>query len=261
MKTSHALALVTGIILALCAIPANAQPYERTWVAQNGGSDMNPCAINAPCATFAGALAQTSVGGEIDCLTPGDYGPVTINQSVSIICDGVSNGGILTSTAVDAIIVDAGSGAVVYLSGLDLNGFGATGAIGVWVKTGSTVYINHCTIRSFAGGVSVNSSTNDTRVIIKDSIIVNNAWVGVAVEGNGALNAALIDNSIVDANGNDAVVADGNYGATYVVLEHTLLTGSPTALDLVSGGHGEFIGPSNTVIGTVNGSPTSVAFQ
>jgi hypothetical protein len=105
---------------------------------------------------------------------------VTISQSVSIICDGVSNGGLQDTTGTP-IEINAPSGGVVYLSGLDLSGVG-TGLYGVAVNTGSTVYINHCTIRGFLhNGVLVNSTTNPTRVIIKDSIIVNNAGGGVQV--------------------------------------------------------------------------------
>jgi hypothetical protein len=32
---------------------------------------VNPCSRTAPCKTFAGAIAKTAVGGEIDCLDSG----------------------------------------------------------------------------------------------------------------------------------------------------------------------------------------------
>jgi len=271
MKTSCALALLSAIILTLCAIPANAQPYNRTWVSQSG-TNSGTCGLpTSPCASFAAALANTAANGEIDCLGPGDFEAVTINKPISIICDGVSNGSILTSAAgTNAIAISAGAG-VVYLSGLDLNGFGGTGNNGVFVSSGSTVYIVHSTIRGFGvNGVAVNSTTNPTRVVIKDSVIVNNgsgsgagaAGVGVNVQGNGgATNAAIIVNTVIDGNVVDAVKAQIVSGASVVALEQTILSGSPTGLDLVNGASAELIGPSNTIAGAINGTTTSVPFK
>jgi hypothetical protein len=208
-----------------------------------------------------GALGQTTAGGEIDCLAPGDYGPVTITQSVSIICDGVSNGGILNIGSGGAVTVSAGSGAVVYLSGLDLNG-GGIGGSGVYVESGSTIYIVHCTIRSFSGpAVSIYSTTNVTRVFIKDSIIVNSTY-GVYVNGEGgAVNAAIIANSILDGNSNSAAGASGASGTSVIAVERTALTGSPTGLNLTDGASAELIGPSNTIAGAIVGTTTSVPFK
>jgi hypothetical protein len=263
MKTSCALALVSAVILALGAIPANASGADRTWVSGTTGADTGTCPISAPCASFSYALSQTATGGEIDCLTPGDFGIVTINKSVSIICDGVSNGGILTGTATTAAItINAGSGATVYLSGLDLNGLNATATDGVLVTTASTVYINHSTIQNFVGGVFVNSSTNPTRVIIKDSTIVKNSIVGVAVGPTAsATNAAIIVNSLIDANGSDGVSGNNASGTAAIALEGTTVTGSPTGVNLADGATAEFIGPSNTIGGAINGTTTSVSFK
>jgi len=263
MKTSCVLAVVTSILLALGAIPANASGADRTWVSGTTGVDTGTCPITAPCASFSFALSQTAANGEIDCLTPGDFGPVTINKAVSIICDGVSNGGI-QDTSSTPIIINAPSGAMVYLSGLDLSGVG-TGLYGVAVNTGSTVYINRCTIRSFLhNGVLVNSTTNPTRVIIKDSIIVNNAGGGVLVTSQGtggAINAAIILNSLIDANGSLGVSGSGLDGTVAIALEQTTVSGSPTGLNLINGATAELIGPSNTIAGAINGTTTSVPFK
>jgi hypothetical protein len=263
MKISQALTLVTGIILTLGAIPAGASTLNRTWVASSGADGSSCGIITSPCLTFAGALANTAANGEIDCLTPGDFGPVTINKAVSIICDGVSNGGI-QDTSGTPIQISAPSGAMVYLSGLDLNGVG-TGLYGVAVNTGSTVYINRCTVRSFLhNGVLVNSTTNPTRVIIKDSIIVSNAGGGVWVTSGGtggAVNAALLVNTIVDANGTDALIGNAADGVVGIALEGSTISGSPTAINLLDGATAELIGPSNAIAGTINGTTTSVDFK
>jgi hypothetical protein len=263
MKTSCALALLSAIIQTFCAASANAQPYNRTWVSQSGTSSGTCGLPTSPCATFADALANTAAGGEIDCLGPGDFEAVTINKSISIVCDGVSNGGILTSAmGSTAITVNAGSGAVVYLSGLDLNGFGGTGLYGVWVQSASTVYIVHSTIRNFSNfGVADYGRTNPTRVIIKDSIIVNNGGGVLDSAQSGATNAAIIVNTVVDGNTGFAAQATDANGTSIIALEQTVLSGSPTGLDLVNGASAELIGPSNSIAGAINGTTTSVSFK
>jgi hypothetical protein len=254
-----AFALLSAIILTLWAVPAGAASLDRTFVSATNGTNGGSCgAITSPCLTFAGALTNTNAGGEINCLTPGDFGTVTIGESVSIICDGVSNGGILTSTATTAAItINAGSGATVYLSGLDLNGFN-TATNGVLVSSASQVYINHSTMRNFIGdGVFVNSDTNPTRVVIRDSIIVKNSIVGVDVfPTDGAVNAAVIVNTLIDANGDFGVNGNNDAGTAVLALQGATVTGSPTSVNLVDGATAEFYGPSN-VIGAVNGSNTA----
>ena len=71
----------------------------RTWVSATSGSDSNPCTRVSPCLTFAAALAQTPAGGEIDVLDPGDFGPATINKSVSIYGDAPGVAGAIPSPA------------------------------------------------------------------------------------------------------------------------------------------------------------------
>jgi hypothetical protein len=262
MKMSWALALLSTIILELCAVPANAAS-NRTWVSGTG-SDLGPCTIASPCATFQVALNNTAAGGEVDCLSPGDFGGVsgtlTISQSVSIVCGRVSNGGIFTSTTNNAVTINAGANAVVYLSGLDLSGLVISSSSAFFVNSGLTVYIVHCTVRNFAGnGVYVNDNANAARVVVKDSIIINNNE-GVTVEGDGGgTNAAIIADTIIDGNRSSGATAVDS--ASVLSLQRTLLTGGSTGLSLQDGASGVLIGPSNTIAGAVVGSPTSVPFK
>jgi Right handed beta helix region len=263
MKTANAFALMSAIILVLSAIPADAQPYNRTFVSGTGSNSSMCGTRTAPCATFQAALANTASGGEVDCLDAGEFSndtTVTVSKSLSIICDGFSNGGIL-NTADNGIIINAPSNARVYLSGLALLGGAAALGSGVVVQSASAVYIVHCSIRQFISyGVYVNSSTNPTRVIIKDSIIVRNDSGGVFVEGTGgAANALVMFNSIIDDNSNFAAGATANDNV--VALTQSLLTGSPTGLDLANGASADLIGPSNVIAGTITGTTTSVPFK
>lgn len=266
MKSSVLCAMVSAVLLALLAVPANAQA-TRTWVS-GVGDDANPCSRTAPCKTFAGAISKTTSPGEINCLDPAGFGAVTITKAISIKCDGVSNGGVLVA-GTNGIVVAAPVGSVVYLSGLDFEGLGpgtSAGLNGILVSSGSTVYIVNCSIRDFAtNGVFVNSTTNPTRVIIRDSIIVNNGLGGTTAGGvnvlgsGGATNGADIINTVVDANKNFAVQATGSNNA--VGLARSYLSGSSIALNLVTGATGALFGPSNTISGTINGTTTSVAYK
>src|SRR5215469_1161281 len=100
---------------------------NRTFVSGNG-NDSNPCTIAAPCRSFAGALAQTSPGGEIAVLDTAGYGTVTISKAISIVNEeGVEAG--VTVTSGDAITINAGANDVVNLRGLTIVGAGGANGI------------------------------------------------------------------------------------------------------------------------------------
>src|ERR1700760_744389 len=84
MRTiTFAIALfATALIGALSGSFAQAQAL-RTFVSGTG-SDSNPCTLALPCRTFQYAHDNTAAGGEIDVLTPGGYGPLTISKAISV---------------------------------------------------------------------------------------------------------------------------------------------------------------------------------
>jgi hypothetical protein len=145
----------TGIILGLLihAVPAEAQ-IARTWVSgASGAVDSNPCTRASPCATFQGAYAKTSAGGEIDVLDGGDFGPLTVNHAITIANDGGGVAGIMPPPAVQAAIyINAGSTDAVVLRGLTINGVNAGSFIvaGVVFTTGASLLLDHCTIEGFS---------------------------------------------------------------------------------------------------------------
>jgi hypothetical protein len=252
------LAMIQAMIMAtLFAASANAQA-TRTWVS-GVGDDANPCSRTAPCKTFAGAISKTAASGEIDCLDPGGFGAVTITKAITILCEPVSNGGVLVS-GTNGINVAAGATDKVVLDGLDLEGLGptpSTGLNGVQINSGLAVYITHCTIRDFSGttsgasngyGVNVTSATAGTRVFIKDSFIENNAG-GVNVHGNGVGvgNTASISNTLIDGNTSFAVQANGALNS--IGLLRSILSGSPTGVSLLNGATATSFGPSNVIHG------------
>jgi len=238
------LPIISAMIMAtLYAAPAYAQA-TRTWVS-GVGDDANPCSRTAPCKTFAGAISKTAASGEIDCLDPGGFGAVTITKAITILCEPVSNGGVLVA-GTNGIVVAAGATDRVVLEGLDFEGV-ALGINGVQVSSGAAVYIIHCTIRNFTqNGVNVISTTAGTRVFIKDSFIENNAG-GVNVQGNGVGNSASISNTLIDGNTSFAVQANGALNT--IGLVRSILSGSPIGVSLLNGATATSFGPSNIITG------------
>src|SRR5260370_38647434 len=79
------LAIIAPALPLLAASPAQAQ-LSRTWVSATG-NDANNCSQASPCLTFSGALGKTVPGGEVNCFTSGDFGPVLISFAVTISCE------------------------------------------------------------------------------------------------------------------------------------------------------------------------------
>jgi hypothetical protein len=257
MKSSVVLALVGAFCVTLLSLstPANAQA-TRTWVS-GVGDDANPCSVTAPCKTFAGAISKTASPGEINCLTPGGFGAVTITKAITISCEGAGvTAGVLVS-GTNGITVSAGATAVVYLSGLDFEGVGS-GLNGVQVTSAARVYIVHCTIRDFTqNGVNVVSSTAGTNVVIKDSVIENNAG-GVNVQGNGVANVSDLFNTLVDGNSSFGVQVNTS---NTIALVNSIVTGSPNALSILGTGSIVSFGPSNVITGGASTPTSSVTFK
>lgn len=173
-------ALFAFLLAAMVAAPASAQA-TRTWVS-GVGDDVNPCSRTAPCKTFAGAISKTAAGGEINCLDPGGFGSVTITKALAIICVGVEGG--ISAPGTNGIIVNAGAADVVYLSGLDIQGFN-TGIDGVRFLGGKALYLQDMTIRGFAtNGVNFAPTAANTALTITNSRILDNPY---AATGGGIL--------------------------------------------------------------------------
>lgn len=94
-------------VFAALAMGATAAQGEQsqTFVAA-AGDDMGTCGRTAPCKTFARALTQTQVNGEVICLDKGNFHPATITRSVSIDCHHA--GGSIFQIADDGRVISHG---------------------------------------------------------------------------------------------------------------------------------------------------------
>ncbi|WP_345840374.1 right-handed parallel beta-helix repeat-containing protein [Sphingomonas oligophenolica] len=163
----------------LYSVQASAQA-TRTWIS-GVGDDANPCSRTAPCKTFQGALPKTAGGGEINCLDPGGFGGVTITKSISIICDNTEAGILVAAT--NAIIIN-GSGVVVQISGLDIEGLGQTGVAGVngiYFLNGASLTVRNTKIRGFRNGNGITFTPSANAALVVDNVVISES--GIASDG------------------------------------------------------------------------------
>ena len=72
--------------------------------------------------TFAGAIAKTAAGGEIDALDPGGFGPLTITKSITIDGGGGGVASVMSSSGTDGINVSAGATDIVTIRNVQFQG-------------------------------------------------------------------------------------------------------------------------------------------
>ena len=185
-------AFYTSLLIALISSAAQAQ--SRTWVS-GVGDDVNPCSRTAPCKTFAGAIAKTAVGGEIDCLDSGGFGTVIITKSITIDGTGVL-GSILAalSTGININLNNPADAAkTVRLRGLSINGVG-TGINGIHIVSAGFVSVEDCVIDGFnANGINIETGI----VFVRNTTIRNNKIAGITARSAskvGLADVALVFN-------------------------------------------------------------------
>jgi hypothetical protein len=255
------LALLLAVIAAACLGAATAHATSaRTWVS-NAGSDSNPCSVTQPCLTFAGALSNTSSGGEINCLTPGGFGGssgVTINISVTIDCEGVSNGGITVPLGDTGVTVGT-AGIVVNLIGLDINGQGNVGfgSVGVAITASATVNVCNCKIYGFGNGgygIALEPLASGGTVVV-DNVFITNSSLGIYQTNASDVSNMTVRNSTISNNetGISVNVSNGHAGAT--IEQTTLAFNSVSGLHVNGAGAVALIGGS-TVVNNTGGVST-----
>jgi hypothetical protein len=235
----HRRMLFASLVAALCvcAVSARAQAQQalatRTWVSGTG-DDTAVCSRSAPCLTFAGAIAKTAPGGEIDALDPGGFGTVAITKSITI--DG--GGGIVASalagasTAGPAIQINAAANDRVVLRNLRLTGINTTssapGTNGIAFNSGLSLAVENCVIQNF-NSYGINFQPNIRAVLtVTDTIVEGSGTFGstfgggiiaATPAGSGGLNRVTIKNTTVSTSVS-GITAGAN---TKMDLDHVLI--------------------------------------
>jgi len=207
--------------------------FARTWVSGTG-DDTSQCTADAPCQTFAAAMALTLPGGEIDALDPGDFGPVTITKSLSIVGGRkVAAAVSLASGGTSGVAIAAGVNDVIELRGLIFDGFAGAGASGVVFTSGAKLNIEGCTFLGFPDGAITFSpgagSAATAKMLVDGSNIFANG-TGVVISPSGGIAAdAWLTGMNVDGNSGDGVVADGTAGGGPISVVMTSASIGPNA--------------------------------
>jgi hypothetical protein len=190
--------LIAGACLAVIAAPPCLAATQRSFVASDG-IDTNPCLLTQPCRSFSVALGQTNTGGEIVVLDSAGYGPVTIGKAVSIVAPPGVYAGISVLSG-DGVVVNAGPSEDVVLRGITINAQG--GSNGIVFNSGSTLYIESCTVRGFNRPSNANirfAPAGASRLSLKDSF-VRGGTAGVLVVNATTAAAVTIDNTRIEGN-------------------------------------------------------------
>jgi hypothetical protein len=182
----------------------------RTWVS-GVGDDANPCSRTAPCKTFAGAIAKTATGGEIDALDPGGFGTVTVTKSITL--DGTGTLASILASGTNGINVN-GTDIVVRVRGLSINGAGSTiGVNGINFISGAALFVEDTVIDTFSNmGVGVITSTENNEIHIRNSSI-RNCNDGVRITNTGSFVTSLgLDNVNISHNSTGLNAGNGTRG-------------------------------------------------
>jgi hypothetical protein len=251
-----------GVMILCLAFASLAHATSaRTWVSNSAGAaDAGACTRGAPCKTFAFAIGQTTAGGEIDALDPGDYGQVTIDRSVTI--DGTQGNGF-ASIMVDAtgnsagFTINAGATDVVTIRNVTINGQNGTGGNGIVVNTAGTVHIENCVVTGTSGSAIADIRTGNVNDVfylyIKDTIAKNAGTRGVRITSvsSGVFLIAALTNVRAQDNATEGVEISGG---TYASLDDCNITGNRSDGLLASGNAGGAEGTANAASASVKNS-------
>jgi hypothetical protein len=206
-------ASLCSMVLLFAASPVRAQSV--LWVAATG-SDANVCSQVSPCGTFQGAINKGSVS-QINCLTSGNYGAVTITASIVIDC-GTGNVGTVsvTGTGTLAISINASSAVTIVLRHLSLNGNNsALAGIGTLAFASGTLVVEDCTIQGFANGGTSGSgiffqpTAGRGLLQVSDSRVFNN-FDGIQVQPtNNQIASVTLNRVEVTGNSHNGVHLNG----------------------------------------------------
>src|SRR5579862_2842729 len=139
---------IPGVVLAQAS---------RTWVS-GVGDDANPCSRTAPCKTWAGAIAKTLAGGEINALDPGGFGAVTITKSITL--DGGSAFASVLAAGTHGIVV-SGANTDVTLRNISMQGIGS-GLSAIRHIGSGTLHVHNVQIRGFGASSAASIDLSPT---------------------------------------------------------------------------------------------------
>ncbi|MBY6243929.1 right-handed parallel beta-helix repeat-containing protein [Methylosinus sp. Sm6] len=242
---------------ALCAaLPfafvAPALAVSKVTFVSASGTDAGTCVTSAEaCRTFSYAIGQTSGGGEVKALTPGNYGPFAIGKAITIT--GVEGAGVVQTVNADAITVSAGAADSVRIVGLSIDGYKGAAPNGVRVTSVGSLTIQRCILREFFGSGILLVPTAVTKFLIEDTVLTDLGWAGVsamaapangASAANGRIDRVSVSNakwvgvevgwsnhvSITESSVSNSEIGISAASNSKVVLAHSFVTENKTGV-------------------------------
>jgi len=222
---------LTTAAAAMAMFAAALQAQTRSWVSNNG-SDANPCTIARPCATFQGAYNKTPAGGEIDVLSSGEYGPLTISHSITIDGQGTL-AGISLGKIGTAITINAGSFDLVILRNLSLTSTSAFlppgAARGIEVDSAHRVDLYNISISNFIDAIDLVPRSGALSLTAAGLKLADSFTYGIGINplGGATVNADI--KGLVATNtttvGAGVFVAANEPGFAFVSLDQAAISG------------------------------------
>ncbi|MEA2906799.1 MAG: hypothetical protein QOI12_4186 [Alphaproteobacteria bacterium] len=222
--------------LAVNVGPGNPTLLSRTFVSANG-DDGNNCSRPAPCRSFAGAIAKTYAGGEINVLDAGGYGTVVIDKPLSIVNDGAGSAGVLVPPGNTGIVIGAGPSDMIHLRGLIIDGAG-TGQKGVVFNSGKSLTIENSVIRNLASdGLQFLPNASST-LSISNLLVADNGGSGIALvpSGAGTVMAALRGIEAYNNANSGVLLSGGSTGMSNATATDSVSSRNGTGFSVMSGG-------------------------
>ena len=250
-----------AILCAMIVTPAQAL-VQRAFIASYG-SDSNTalnCDVTHPCRYFSTAVTVVSPDGEVVVLDSGNYGLVTLTQSISLTAaPGVYAGMSVPSGRTGVTI--ATPGVNVVLRGLTINSQG--GDVGVLMSAGAKLSIENCVISNFlvfngqfqygilvttpAKVRIVNTLARDNDVGIQleagatadisESKFLGSYTAGIVAQNSiaGTTTVAAISNTVVSAGGVGIyAIADTASAAAKVDIIRSIVSNTATGISAES---------------------------
>jgi hypothetical protein len=252
------------IFAIACGLAAHAAPAwaaGETWVS-GSGTDTGNCNITAPCRTFAYAHGFTTGGGTLNVLSSGNFGPLTITKSISIVAQGVE--AVISAAAGGAAIKVVGSAdKIVSLRGLTIDLLG-TNNIGISFVAGAALRVHNCEIRRSSEGIRFAPASGTSELYVADSVVADTSFMGIMVEPTGSASVkAVLDRvraenvsfagvgfsgtqstgtvrgtlreSVLAGNGAYGIFAQDDGGTTHVMIDRSALVNNDFAMSATGG--------------------------
>jgi hypothetical protein len=171
-----------AVLTAMSALSAFGAP--RTFVASSG-KDTNPCTVDKPCRTFAAAITQTDVNGQVIAVDSAGFGPFALTSAgVSVIGAPGVHAAVTAVGSGDAITINGPTNGVIVLRNLYITSDGAGSATGINVSSGGSFTIDHCFI-SGTSSTAIKIQLVNTALIAITDTVAQQTYTGVFIDGPG----------------------------------------------------------------------------